>query len=295
MATVQGTRGVATRAPALFLSHGGGPSFFLSGGMFSDMDKDSRFAAFLRGVREDVLGQDIVAGLKGLVVVSAHWEGRGTFLVSDAEQPDLLFDYYGFPESAYKLTYPARGDPALAQRVAALLAGASLPTACDRSHGYDHGVFVPLKLVFPDADVPIVQVSLHGSLDPEIHLRAGEALAPLLDEGVSVIGSGFATHNLSEMRNPGEPTPKWVEEWERDLTAACTEGDAGRRRERLLAMCSHPHFRRAHPREEHFVPLMVAAGAGLPGGGRDPAARPPERIFNAFVNGTGCAASYSWY
>ena len=278
----------------------------MSGGLFRGMDKDSRFAGFLRGLRKDVLSADVDAGLKGLVVVSAHWEGRGAFLVNDADRPELLFDYYGFPDDMYKIEYPARGDPALARRVASLLSGASLEVGYDRSHGLDHGVFVPLKLAFPDATVPIVQVSLHGSLDPLLHIRAGEALAPLLSEGVSVIGSGFATHNLAEMRMTASPSgegdddsvPRWVKEWEQDLTAACTEGDAGKRRELLLGLSGHRHFRRAHPREEHFIPLLVAAGAGMPpadaAGGGGAKLPPPKRIFNAFMNFTGCAASYCW-
>jgi aromatic ring-opening dioxygenase catalytic subunit (LigB family) len=209
--------------------------------------------------------------------VSAHWEEKQVTLMTGGNPP-LLFDYSGFPAHTYKLTWPAPGPPpALVERVQGLLAGAGVPTRVDASRGFDHGVFVPLKLSFPRADVPVLQLSLHASLDPALHARVGAALAPLRREGVLIVGSGFLTHNMCAARGPGPPVA-----WARDFEAAVDEalglglrggdmpgatgGAVDWRAERLAALSTGPHkalFRQAHPREEHFTPILVAAAAGL--------------------------------
>src|SRR3569623_2237346 len=147
-------------------------------------------AAWLKG---------LVAGLperpKAILVVSGHWEAT-QFTVGSAARPPMIFDYYGFPEETYRLRFDAPGSPALAKRVRELLGEAGFPTSEDAERGYDHGVFVPLKLAVPDADIPVVQLSLRSDLDPQAHLAAGRALAPLRNEGVLIVGSGMSWHNM---------------------------------------------------------------------------------------------------
>src|SRR3954468_16201058 len=175
--------------PTVYLPHGAGPCFFMEW-QRGPADTWDRTAAYLRG---------LVASLperpKAILVVSGHWEAPA-FTVGSAPSPELIFDYYGFPETTYELTFGAPGSPGLAKRIRALLAEAGLPAAEDPGRGWDHGVFVPLKLVTPDADIPVVQLSLKADLDPAAHLAAGRALAPLRDEGVLIVGSGMSWHNM---------------------------------------------------------------------------------------------------
>lgn len=189
--------------------------------------------------------------------------------VQTGASPTLLYDG-GFPREAYQLHWPAPGSPEVAREVAALLGGAGVPTRGDAKRGYDHGVFVPLLLVTPAADVPTLQLSLHASLDPALHLRIGAALAPLRDRGVLIVGSGFATHNMRDFFDgPGragddKPEP-WLREFEGWLRGTLTAVPAEERVRRLAAGDqATPHFRRAHPREEHFTPLLVTVGAAAP-------------------------------
>jgi aromatic ring-opening dioxygenase catalytic subunit (LigB family) len=156
------------RQPSLYIPHGGGPCFFMDDarGTWTGM------AAFLRD-----LPKLLPERPKAILIVSGHWETEG-FAFTAAARPDLLFDYYGFPPHTYQLTYPAPGDPALAPKAAALLTSAGLPASLNAVRGLDHGVFVPLKVAFPDADVPVVEMSVDLRLDPAQHLAAGRALAP---------------------------------------------------------------------------------------------------------------------
>ncbi len=215
-------------------------------------DTWDRLAAWLRG-----LVPSLPAPPKALLVVSAHWEARVP-TVSTSPRPSLLYDYSGFPPETYKLTWPAPGDPALADRVRTLLSAASIPSASDPDRGFDHGVFVPLKVAVPDAHIPTVALSLQAGLDPGSHLAVGRALAPLRDEGVLIVGSGMSYHN---MRGFGDPRsrPKSVEfdAWLKEtLEAAPEKRDTG-----LAAWTKAPVAREVHPREEHLLPLMVVAGA----------------------------------
>jgi len=195
---------------------------------------------------------------KAILLVSGHWE-ETTFTVNTAANPSLLFDYYGFPEHTYELEYPAPGHPALAQAVVEHIsaAGLSVTTADDR--GFDHGVFVPLKVAFPEANIPIVQLSLDRSLDPEIHLALGKALAPLRKKGVLIVGSGMSWHNLRLYgRTETLLLSKSFDNW---LTNAVEQPSAESRNQLLTEWQTAPSARTAHPREEHLIPLMVAAGA----------------------------------
>jgi aromatic ring-opening dioxygenase catalytic subunit (LigB family) len=243
------------RLPTYFIPHGAGPCFFMDWTM-GPADAWERTAAWLGG---------IVAGLaerpRAILVISGHWE-EPVFTVGSSPRPPLIYDYYGFPEHTYRLRFDAPGSPAVAGRVRELLAAAGLPSAEDPARGYDHGVFIPLKLATPDADIPVVQLSLRGDLDPAAHLAAGRALAPLRDEGVLIVGSGMSWHN---MRGFGPAYTARSQAFDAWLSQAI--GDPRRRDEALRRWREGDFAREAHPREEHLAPLFVAAGAaeGEPG------------------------------
>lgn len=195
---------------------------------------------------------------KAMLVISGHWE-EPAFTAGAAAQPQLIFDYSGFPARTYQLTWPAPGDPGLAARVSAMLHGAGLPSSTDPKRGYDHGVFVPLKVAFPDAQIPVVTLSLDQALDPALHIAAGRALAPLREEGVLIVGSGMSFHNLRGYFQP--QTAERARAFDAWLTAAI-ESPSQQRNALLQKWRSAPFAEYAHPREEHLIPLMVAAGAG---------------------------------
>jgi len=214
-------------------------------------------ASYLRGI-------DAALGVrpKAVLVISGHWEAAVPTL-NIAAKPNLLFDYYGFPEHTYRLRYPVSGAPDLAPRVRDLLADAGFDSAVDAKRGLDHGVFIPFLLIYPRADVPILQMSLQKSLDPALHLQMGRALSPLRQQGVLIVGSGMSYHNLAAMFSGGGAAAAasfdaWLHEAIRDPAA---------RDEKLIGWRGAPGGRESHPREEHLIPLMVAAGAatGEPG------------------------------
>jgi aromatic ring-opening dioxygenase catalytic subunit (LigB family) len=192
-----------------------------------------------------------------LLLISAHWE-ETVPTVMTAERPPLFYDYYGFPPESYQLTWPAPGDPRLAARVRELLGAAGQKTATDATRGFDHGAFVPLKLAYPDAEVPTVQLSLKKGLDPQEHLAIGRALQPLRDEGVFIVGSGMTYHNMRGFGDPRAlPVAETFDAW---LRAVATQ-EAPERDRRLAQWSAAPSARLAHPREEHLLPLLVVAGA----------------------------------
>jgi aromatic ring-opening dioxygenase catalytic subunit (LigB family) len=201
---------------------------------------------------------------EAMVVVSGHWE-EPVFTASTTIDPKLIFDYSGFPVHTYRLTWPAPGEPELAQRVAGLLSDAGLPAEVNASRGFDHGVFVPLKVAFPDAKIPVVSLSLAASLDPALHLAAGRALTPLRDENVLIVGSGMSFHNLRGYLQP--QTLERARAFDAWLTSAVTS-PAPERVSLLKEWRKAPFAAYAHPREEHLIPLMVAAGAGGDAPGR---------------------------
>jgi aromatic ring-opening dioxygenase catalytic subunit (LigB family) len=199
-----------------------------------------------------------------LLVISAHWEmPRPTVLA--AANPGLLFDYYNFPRHTYELTYPAPGAPDLAVRVRALLADAGIASDAETARDYDHGVFIPLKVSFPGADIPILQLSLQAGLDPLRHIAIGKALSSLRDDNIVVIGSGLSFHNLHALGDPRAGGP--AEAFDHWLTQTLCDGPVSEREARLAQWSRAPGARVCHPREEHLLPLMVAAGAasGEPG------------------------------
>jgi len=254
--------------PTFFVPHGGGPCFFMD----DPRAIWGRMEHFLAGFIADLPERP-----RALLIVSGHWE-EPRFTAHDGERPGLLYDYYGFPEHTYHLRWDAPGAPQVARRAAALLAGAGIAAGTEHERGRDHGVFVPMKVAVPLADIPTAQLSLHAGLDPAEHVAAGRALAPLRDEGVLIVGSGMSFHNLRER---GDHVTSRADAFDAALTAAATDPDPVRRADRLAAWSSLPYARFAHPREEHLIPLMAAAGAG----GDDPAAHVfRDRVFGWTVS-----------
>jgi aromatic ring-opening dioxygenase catalytic subunit (LigB family) len=203
------------------------------------------------------LPQTLPAMPKAILSVTGHWEAP-EFTVGASPQPPMVYDYSGFPEHTYHITYPAPGSPAIAERVRQLLSGAGIRCETDATRGFDHGTFVPLYMMYPQADIPVVQLSIKHSMDPREHLHAGAALQPLRDEGVLVVGSGLSYHNMRGFGGGGGPASIAFEQW---LTSAVSEPNIATRTSRLLAWEQAPAARLSHPREDHLIPLMVAAGA----------------------------------
>lgn len=244
------------KMPVAYIPHGGGPWPFVDLN-FGTKEEFADLASYLESLRDLPPVRP-----RALLVVSAHWEEAVPTLMT-AERPPMYYDYYGFPPESYEIQWPAPGEPELASRVRELLAEAGLPSAVDPRRGFDHGTFVPLKLTYPDADIPTVQLSLVRGLDPAAHLALGRALAPLREEGVFIIGSGMSYHNLQAGFGPRmRPVAEGFDAWLREAaTAPQVERDA-----LLDAWARAPMARAAHPREEHLLPLMVVAGAA----GADP-------------------------
>ena len=200
--------------------------------------------------------QDTGARPQAVLMVSAHWE-ESEFTVQSHPAPGMVYDYSGFPEHTYGIRYPASGSPALAQRVQDLLQGAGIAGRRDAERGFDHGMYAPMVVIYPEADMPTVQLSLKRGLDPQDHLAMGRALAPLRDDGVLIVGSGLSYHNLRlfgpAAKQPSAAFDAWLGE---SLAATGASRSAA-----LAGWQQAPSARQAHPREEHLLPLMVAVGA----------------------------------
>jgi aromatic ring-opening dioxygenase catalytic subunit (LigB family) len=198
-----------------------------------------------------------------IIVISAHWEEAVATLTHHA-RPSLLYDYYGFPDDAYEIEYPAPGAPALAQAVFSHFASHDFPARLDDTRGFDHGLFVPLKIMYPEADIPCIQLSLIKGLNPAMHIRMGELLASMNLENVLVIGSGFSFHNMRAFFTPDTAETRAkntaFEDWLRDTCSNPAPNESERRR-RLVNWEQAPHARYCHPREEHLLPLHVCYGA----------------------------------
>ncbi len=239
------------RQPVLFIPHGGGPCFFMD---WNPADTWVGMGNFLKGVAATLPQKP-----SAIVMVSAHWL-EPQFSVTGHARPELIYDYHGFPPHTYELTYPAPGAPQLAQHLVALLAEGGLPAQVDASRGFDHGMFIPLKLMFPAADIPVIQLSLRRDMDPAAHIAMGRLLTSLRDQNILIVGSGMSFHN---MRAYGDSRFSAIsDEFDEWLTAAVQSEPE--QREQLLADWQRaPHARQCHPQggEEHLIPLMVAAGA----------------------------------
>lgn len=252
------------RLPALFIPHGGGPCFFMDWGPSFPADMWDSMADFLKSVAAD-LGVRPAA----ILVISGHWE-TPTPRVIARERNTLLYDYNGFPSHTYRLKYDAPGAPALADRVVALLGSAGIAAECDTTRGLDHGVFIPFLLVYPDADIPVTQLSLPQGASEGDLIAIGRAIAPLRDEGVLIVGSGMTYHNVAGIlgRLPGqEQVSAQFDQW---LWSALNDTD---REAALTRWRQAPDAAMCHPSPEHLQPLLVVAGAGYD--------EPVERIYNA--------------
>ncbi|CCQ73016.1 dioxygenase [Magnetospira sp. QH-2] len=258
-----------SRLPSLFLSHGS-PTMALTDG------PTERFL--------DKLGNQL-ARPKAVLCISAHYLAAEPTL-SSGGAPATIHDFYGFPDALYDIDYPAQGDPVLAQRVADLLAKAGVPTHMDPLRGFDHGTWVPIGRMFPEADVPVVQLSLDPRQPPETHHNIGSLLRPLRDEGVLIIGSGGATHNLHQFVRaiPDAPPPDWVSDFDTWLHENLISGHHD---ELFDYRRRAPHAAKNHPTEEHLLPLYYALGAASP-------EEPRTRIHWAFSGGALSLAAYAF-
>jgi len=194
---------------------------------------------------------------RAVLMISGHWEAPA-FTVMASAKPPMVFDYGGFPAHTYEISYPAPGDPLLAARVHSLIAAADLPTALDARRGFDHGAFTTMFPMYPDADVPMVQLSMHHGYDPEAHLALGRALAPLRDEGILIVGSGLSYHNLRAFGPTARAASSQFDAW---LQNSLLRARPEQRSELLRHWSNAPAARQAHPQEDHLIPLMVAVGA----------------------------------
>jgi aromatic ring-opening dioxygenase catalytic subunit (LigB family) len=233
----------------LFLPHGGGPLPLLGDADHQDM------VNFLKNISPS-LGKPSV-----ILVISAHWE-EDKVTITSGKTPTLIYDYSGFPDKAYEIKYPALGNPELAEKIYNLLQDNGIEAKLDNNRGFDHGLFVPLKIIFPDASIPCVQLSLLNSLDPKAHIHIGKALSKLRNENVLIVGSGFSFHNIKVfLKTMGVPDQK-NEEFEHWLIDTCTNNEisANEREKKLETWADAPFARYCHPREEHLLPLHVCYG-----------------------------------
>jgi aromatic ring-opening dioxygenase catalytic subunit (LigB family) len=263
-----------SRLPSFMIPHGGGPCFFMEPPPGLPHLWDG-MAAHLRDLPAQI-GRTPAA----LLVISAHWEAAvPTFTAGPSHS--LLFDYTGFPPHTYQLTYPAPGAPAVAQAAASLLGHAGIASALDTERGLDHGVFIPLKLAYPQAAIPVVQLSLQLGLAPAAHLAIGRALAPLRDQDVVILGTGMTYHNMRDFNSPRATAASAAfDAWLAEVVAL-----PGPDRDKALTRWAEaPGARYAHPREEHLLPLMVAAGAA----GDDPG----SQIYRELLADTNMQSGY---
>jgi 4,5-DOPA dioxygenase extradiol len=234
----------------LFVSHGGGPMPLLGDPGHQEMVQ--RLKEITRTLHKP----------SAILVISAHWEENVATITSGSD-PDLIYDYYGFPPESYNIQYRCGGQPALAQQVYQALQGAGIPARMDERRGFDHGVFVPLKVMFPQADIPVVQLSLLHSLDADAHLALGRALQTLEVDNLLVLGSGFSFHNMRAFFAPDTPELQdrnlAFEKWLLD-TCSNTALSEEERSERFSHWAQAPYARFCHPREEHLLPLHVCYG-----------------------------------
>jgi aromatic ring-opening dioxygenase catalytic subunit (LigB family) len=243
---------MTSRLPTFYLSHGGGPWPYMGGQV------RQRFATLERSLRE--LRGELRAKLEAILVISGHWEERD-FAVMANPSPPMVYDFGGYPDYLYDIDYPAPGCPDLALRVESLIRESGQAAHLDPERGYDHGTYSLLAVTHPDANTPVIQVSMRADYDPAAHLALGRALAPLRDEGVLIIGSGMSYHNF-QPKNAGLDSAQF-DSW---LAEALVSATPKRRTELLLAWDCAPCARTAHPQEDHLLPLHVAVGAA----GEDP-------------------------
>ena len=255
----------SNRAQIVYFSHGGGPLPILGDASHKAM------VEFMKNLPSKLKKPDAI------LVISAHWEENVATLLG-APAPKMFYDYYGFPDEAYKIVYPTLGNPDLAEEICNLLNPNNIPTRIDMQRGFDHGLFIPLKLMYPEANIPAIQLSLLHGLDPSDHIALGKALHQFLSENILVIGSGFSFHNMNAFSWQGkiDPDPE-NDNFQNWLVNICTEAMPKSEREmHLVNWQKAPGARYCHPREEHLLPLHVCAGM---------AGKEAELVFDDYILG----------
>lgn len=242
------TTATGSELPVDFISHGGGPWPWMP------EERDTAYAELVTALAAII--PSLPRRPEAILMISAHWE-EDVFTVQSSSRPGMLYDYYGFPQYTYGITYSSAGSPALAHSVAELLQGRGIPVVRDDARGYDHGMFSPMEVINPDADIPVVQLSLKTGLRPKEHIELGRTLRPLRNEGVLIIGSGLSYHNLRLFNRLAEQPSREFDDW---LNETVTQTRDAERNARLEQWEKAPSARVCHPREEHLIPLMVAAG-----------------------------------
>lgn len=251
MSSITSATPPSARMPTIFVPHGAGPCFFMD---WNPPDAWTKMGKYLKGIAATLPRQP-----KAILMVSAHWLESG-FVTTGIAQPELIFDYGGFPPHTYELKYPAPGAPALASEISTLIEKAKLPGGVSTHRGFDHGMFIPLMMMFPEAKIPVVQLSLRNDLDAQAHLDAGRAIESLRDQDILIIGSGMSYHNMRGYGNPASTAPATqFDKWLAEAVALAPQ----ERYDALSAWELAPSARLAHPprQEEHLLPLMVVAGA----------------------------------
>ncbi|MER1968689.1 class III extradiol ring-cleavage dioxygenase [Castellaniella sp. GW247-6E4] len=237
------------RQPVYFISHGGGPWPWMA---------EAREAYGPLSAALSAIPGTLPARPDAILMVSAHWMTPGGVRVGSHPHPGMVYDYYGFPAHTYQIRYPAPGDPALAGRVLELLGAGGIPAEAEAQRGYDHGAFVPAYVMAPEADIPMVQLSIEADFDPARHIALGRALAPLRGENILIVGSGLSYHNLRRLGPDGAEPSAQFDAW---LQSVLIDGPADRREAALCAWEQAPAARIAHPQEDHLIPLHLALGA----------------------------------
>jgi aromatic ring-opening dioxygenase catalytic subunit (LigB family) len=238
-----------TLSPVLYLPHGGGPLPVLG---------DAGHGKLIEFLKE--IGVKLGTP-SAILVVSAHWE-EDQATITSGDHPELIYDYYGFPPEAYRIQYPVPGHPQLAKTIFELLADGGIRARLDERRGFDHGLFIPLKLIYPDAQIPSIQLSLLAGLSPEEHIALGKALAALREKDVLIIGSGLSFHNLEAFFAADGAGKNESEEFHNWLIETCTSDEIPylERERRLANWHQAPYARYCHPREEHLLPLHFCYG-----------------------------------
>ncbi|NTW04981.1 MAG: dioxygenase [Peptococcaceae bacterium] len=258
----------------IYFSHGGGPLPILA-----DPSHD-KMIGFMKNLPEKIKRPD------SIIVFSAHWE-ENTVTIQSGKEPDIMYDYYGFPEAAYSIKYPCKGDTALALKIAELFRKNNIPHLLDDNRPYDHGSYIPLKMIYPNADIPVLQISLNRTLDPLTHLNIGKALRPLLEDNLLIIGSGFSFHNMRKFDFSGMDIPDSLNDEFQDklIEICCSEKyEEEKKWENLINWEYIPNARYCHPREEHLLPLLVCAGLAKDLG---------TKIFDSYILGKR-ATAFLW-
>lgn len=262
------------KAQVVYFSHGAGPLPLIGDPAHRMMNE------FMTSLPEKLHKPDAI------VVISAHWEEKVPTLLG-AKSPKMLYDYYGFPQETYEISYPAPGNPELAKEIENLLKAQGIKAAIDTERGFDHGLFIPLMMIYPDADIPAIQLSLTNGLDPLSHIKLGRALKELLSKNILVIGSGFSFHNmmafnLGSTEEIDDPQNNAFQEWLIDVCTA--EMDCSLREEKLINWQTAPGAQYCHPREEHLLPLHLCTAM---------TGKKAELIFDDFIAGKR-AVAFLW-